>query len=962
LRARNDALREALVVGSVLALLCPGFWWILQRTLTARVGRLVGATQQIAGGNLNVRTALRSGDELEEISEGIDRMAGELSQHITALRESEKRLWLALDAAHMGTWEWDFVADKTVEDARAQELVNVSADGLTAFLDTVHPEDRDLVQQKLKAVIETKGEYHAVYRIRKPDGEFRWVEGSAQVIADGTSRAAKLVGVVCDITEQKQAEEKLRKSEDRLRGILNSIEEVIWSTALDRSEIYFISPAAEQLYGRPVTDFYATPQLWLEAIHPDDRERIGRAFEAETQTERFDEEYRIVRLDGGVRWVHDRGHYVYDEKGKPLRTDGVVSDITERKQAQAALQVNEARMAGIIDSATDAIISVNEEHRIVLFNHAAERMFGYATQEMIGAPLARLLPETFRATHDEHICRFGETGTTTRAMGALGTVSGLRRSGEEFPIEASISQIQADGEKLFTVILRDITARKEAAEKLIEQAALLNHAQEAILLCDLAGQILFWNRGAERIYGWSAEEVTGRNLRAELYHGDFTRADLAQQELESQGRWAGELRQYTRDGREIIIEGHWTLVRDDAGNPKSALIINNDITEKKKLEQQYLRAQRLESIGALSSGIAHDLNNILSPILMAVQLLQKQFTDERSQRLLGMLEANAERGGEMIKQVLSFARGIGGEGAPLQPGHLIREIIRILKETFPKSIVVESNVPTELLTISGDATQIHQVLMNLCVNARDAMPHGGTLRLEAENTYLDEQYASMVPDAQPGAYVIITISDTGTGIPAEIRDKIFDPFFTTKAQGTGTGLGLSTVAGIVKSHGGFVNVSSEPGEGTQFKVYLPALESSLVANSTLRPDELPAGQGELILVVDDETAIREITRETLEAHGYHVLTASDGAEALTLYADHKGEIRLTLTDLMMPFVDGPATIRALKKINPEVRIIASSGLAESQKLDDDTLTLVNAFILKPYSADKLLTKIAEIIG
>jgi PAS domain S-box-containing protein len=618
-------------------------------------------------------------------------------------------------------------------------------------------------------------------------------------------------------------------------------------------------------------------------------------------------------------------------------------------------------MAGIIDSAMDAIISVNEEQRIVLFNHAAERMFGYAARELIGAPLAQLLPAGFRAAHDEHIRRFGETGTTTRAMGALGAVSGLRRNGKVFPIEASISQIQAGGEKLFTVILRDITARKEAAEKLIEQAALLNHAQEAILLCDLAGQILFWNRGAERIYGWSAEEVTGRNLRAELYHGDFTRADLAQQELESQGRWAGELRQYTRDGREIIIEGHWTLVRDDAGNPKSVLIINNDITEKKKLEQQYLRAQRLESIGALSSGIAHDLNNILSPILMAVQLLQKQFTDERSQRLLGMLEANAERGGEMIKQVLSFARGIGGEGAPLQPGHLIREIIRILKETFPKSIVVESNVPTELLTISGDATQIHQVLMNLCVNARDAMPHGGTLRLEAENTYLDEQYASMVPDAQPGAYVIITVLDTGTGIPAEIRDKIFDPFFTTKAQGKGTGLGLSTVAGIVKSHGGFVNVSSEPGKGTQFRVYLPALESSLVAHSTLRPDELPAGQGELILVADDETAIREITRETLEAHGYRVLMASDGAEALTLYADHRNEIRLVLTDLMMPFVDGPATIRALKKINPEVRIIASSGLAESQKLDDDTSTLVNALILKPYSADKLLTKIAEIL-
>src|SRR6185503_11312484 len=284
------------------------------------------------------------------------------------------------------------------------------------------------------------------------------------------------------------------------------------------------------------------------------------------------------------------------------------------------------------------------------------------------------------------------------------------------------------------------------------------------------------------------------------------------------------------------------------------------------------------------------------------------------------------RGGDMVRQVLSFARGVEGERVALQPKHMIKEIIKILRETLPKSVEISFEIPNDLWIISADATQIHQVLMNLCVNARDAMPEGGSISIRAENTVLDENYARMHIEAKSGRFVMISVTDTGPGMSPEIQGRIFEPFFTTKEMTKGTGLGLSTALTIVKSHGGFINVYSELHKGSQFTIYLPALDKPGRDDSGLVQADLPLGHGELILVVDDEESIREITRGTLETFGYTVLTASDGTEALALYADKKNEIAVVLTDMVMPFMDGPATIRALLRMNPKVRIIAASGL------------------------------------
>ncbi len=516
------------------------------------------------------------------------------------------------------------------------------------------------------------------------------------------------------------------------------------------------------------------------------------------------------------------------------------------------------------------------------------------------------------------------------------------------------------GAPLLERSIRYAIERNQAEQKIREQAALLDIATDAIIVRDLENNILFWNKGAECLYGWQSDDVLGKNALKILYKDKSLQLEAALKNIFSKGEWQGELHQVTQDGTSIIVESRWTLVRDEAMQPKSILSVSTNITEKKQLEAQFLRAQRMESIGTLASGIAHDLNNVLTPILMTAQLLETQLHDDYSKRLLPVLIANARRGAALVKQVLSFARGLEGKFTIVQIKHIILEIKQILKETFPKSIEIYTDFPQYLGTLCGDSTQLHQVLMNLCVNARDAMPNGGTLTISAKNVCIDENYVRINLEAKVGSFIVVTVTDTGTGIAPEILDRIFEPFFTTKDIGKGTGLGLSTMIGIVKGHGGFVKVYSEMGSGTQFQVYLPAVDTPETLPT--QNSELPLGNGELILVVDDEVAILEITKTSLETYNYKAITASDGIEAVAMYTAHHEQISLVLTDMMMPLMDGPTTIRTLKKINPQVKIIAVSGLASSDKLTQAASYGVKTFLSKPYTTKELLETIDGVLN
>ncbi|MBE9228276.1 response regulator [Phormidium sp. LEGE 05292] len=446
----------------------------------------------------------------------------------------------------------------------------------------------------------------------------------------------------------------------------------------------------------------------------------------------------------------------------------------------------------------------------------------------------------------------------------------------------------------------------------------------------------------------------GRRQKAEgRREGQSLLLDEASSPLTASCRVAGEIRW-------IAVKS--SLFCDQTGQAVRMIGIQMDITEKKQLEAQFLRAQRLESLGTLASGIAHDLNNILTPILAVVQLLPLKLPNlnDNTQQLLKTLESSAQRGADLIKQILSFARGVEGKRINLQIHHLLFEIQQIIQQTLPKSIDIHSNIPANLWTIYGDTTQLHQVFMNLCVNARDAMPNGGNLQIIAQNFLVDEQYARMHLDAKVGAYVVVNVSDTGMGIPPEILHRVFDPFFTTKEVGKGTGLGLSAVLGIVKSHGGFIDVQSEVNKGSVFKVYLPAIES--LTHETDDNLELLTGQQELILIVDDEVAITEIIKTTLETYNYRVLTASDGIEAIALYAEYKNEIAGVLMDIMMPTMDGTNIIPLLRRLNPNVYVVAMSGLNSTEVVSQVQKLGFQGFLSKPFTTKELLWALCKGLG
>ncbi|MEM7555084.1 MAG: PAS domain S-box protein [Cyanobacteria bacterium P01_A01_bin.84] len=508
-------------------------------------------------------------------------------------------------------------------------------------------------------------------------------------------------------------------------------------------------------------------------------------------------------------------------------------------------------------------------------------------------------------------------------------------------------------------ILEDITVRKQNEQHLREQAALLDISTDTIILRDLSNKILLWNNSAEALYGWKEEEVLGKDANQVLRQQSLNLGDEVAEIVLNHGFWQGELKKINKHGQEIIVESRWTLVKDDKGNPKSILVVDTDITHKKQLEKQFLRAQRMESIGTLASGIAHDLNNVLSPILMSAQFLRSKFYDETTANMLAIVENNAKRGANLVKQVLLFARGMEGDRTILQVKDLILEMSQIIEQTFPKSMQVEIKLQPSLCQIRADHTQIHQVLMNLCLNARDAMNENGTLIISAENILIDESYAQMYLDAQVGNYVLLTVEDTGIGIPNDQLDRIFEPFFTTKEFGQGTGLGLSTVMGIIKGHNGFVNVSSTPYEGTKFQVYLPTVDA--VDRQIIENNLTPRGLGEWILVVDDETAIREITKTSLEGYNYQVMTAADGIEAVATYAQHRDKISAVIIDMMMPNMNGTKTIQTLQKMNSELKIIAVSGLATSEQLPIKEQSCAPLFLSKPYTAHELLKKLYYIL-
>ncbi len=757
-----------------------------------------------------------------------------------------------------------------------------------------------------------------------------------------------------DRAKRRQVEETLRRREKWFRALTENALDLV--TILDaRGWFKYQSPSAERVLGYQPDELFGQDAFTF--VHPADRPTMVAAFQrcVKQPDLTLALAFRFRRQDGSWCFLEAAARSLLHDP----EIAGVVinsRDMTERKRTEEELRQSEERFRQITENVADLIAVIDLQGRR-LYNSPSYR-------SVLGDPGQLRGTISFDEIHPddrERIMRlFRETVAT--GVGQRAEYRFIPKDGKIRYIESQGSVIrEADGRVANVIVVsRDITERKNAEEQIREQAALLDKAQDAICVTDMDQRIVYWNKSAENLYGWSSAEASGQYAHELLFKAESSRALEALKSLIARREWKGELHQVTKTGSDIMVESRWTLVHDAHGNPKSILVINTDITEKKKLETQFFRSQRLENIGMLASGIAHDLNNVLAPIMMAVPMLRGVAAVPAAQKLLDTLEVSVRRGAELVGQILSFARGVEGEPKLVQLKHVLDDIENIIRETFPKSIQLQKNINPKLQYIRGNATQIHQVLLNLCVNARDAMAQGGVLTVEAGNGRIDEARARQFSDAQAGPCVVVTVTDNGTGIPKEMLERIFDPFFTTKETGKGTGLGLATVRGIVKNHRGILEVRSEMGRGSSFIVSLPAVQMQSSIEPEQKKVELPSGKGELILVVDDEAAIRQIAKATLENYSYRVLTADNGVEAVAIYTKHHREIKAVVLDSMMPFMDGGATAQALREICPTVRIVGVSGLADSER-PLAGLSGWQVFLTKPYGAGQLVEALHQVL-
>jgi PAS domain S-box-containing protein len=759
-----------------------------------------------------------------------------------------------------------------------------------------------------------------------------------------------------DVTAQREARKELLESEQRFRTLTDAMPHIVWMSTPAGSNIYTNQQWVEYT-GLTVEESHG--EGWMNTFHPDDLQRIWHTWEKTSASEEnFETECRLRGADGGYRWWLVRGLPVVDADGVVAQWIGTCTNIDDLKQAVDRV----AEQAALIDEVHDAIVVRDLQNRLVSWSRGAERMYGWTAAEAVGRPLGQILRTDFGGVVGafEEVLKNGEWS---------GELERTTRSGEVLTVD-SRSTLLRDQEGRPRGILTldaDVSTRKRAELQRNESderyRLLFDRNPHPTWVYDVQTlSFLAVNEAAILRYGYSRDEflnMTIKDIRPPEEVPEFLRLVAIRPESQRPEIF-GVFKHLQKDG--ALIEAEIASCEINYSGRVAGLVIAVDVTERRRIEQQFLRAQRMESIGTLAGGIAHDLNNILMPVMMGTALLKRDNPSKEGLRAIQNMERSASRGKDLVQQVLSFARGVEGSRVPVHIADIVHEVGSIVKSTFPKNIELHADVAHDLW-VDGDPTQLNQVLLNLCVNARDAMPNGGRLVISARHEMVDRQYASMHRDAVAGPHVLIEVADEGVGIAPHIVDRIFEPFFTTKDVGNGTGLGLSTVAAIVRSHNGVANVYSEVGRGSAFRVHLPARSASEKCDvGSASVNDSPRGNGELIMVVDDESSILNITRQTLETFGYRIITAENGALALASFSEHRSEIKAVITDMMMPIMDGRALITALRQIDPDVRILASSGLLRTVPPSPVDDSQISHFLQKPFSAETLLTTLRSILG
>ena len=670
--------------------------------------------------------------------------------------------------------------------------------------------------------------------------------------------------------------------------------------------------------------------------------------------------------DGRIYYGEHTVTPVHDAAGTITHFVGIMHDVTERKHAEEQLHEAHGQLRELLDHSPVVLYALTLDGDTVIPRLVSEnvtRLLGFQVQETLNAEwwLGQLHPDDRERTH----ASIQETLT----QGVSRTEYRMRHKDGSYRWVDDARRLVRDpkGQPAELVgVWSDITERKRAQDELHESERqfrdLLDNLDLVSVIIDREARITYCNDYFLRLTGWQRKEVIGVNWFERFVppeRGDEAQSRFAVLLAEGQDLRHTTHEIVTRSGHRRLLRWNNSLMYSASGEVIGTASIAEDVTDRVRLEQQLLRTQRLESLGTLAGGIAHDLNNLLLPILMGVTLLKRFDPNEASLKAINNIERSVRRGSDLVKQVLLFARGSETSREPVQLADIVSEIEAIITSTFPKDITLEVSMAPHLSAVTGDATQLTQVLLNLCVNARDAMPRGGQLIISAANREISDRDALTQGSSNGGPQVVLEVTDTGEGMPREILDRIFDPFFTTKEVGKGTGLGLSTAQGIISSHGGFLGVSSNAGEGSTFTIHLPARPEQQAA--VVIPEETgpPRGNGELILVVDDDASVVSITKQTLEVFGYEVLTAEDGAQAIGVFSRRHADIALVVTDMAMPVIDGAALIAALNRMVPGVRIIATTGNPSAASMSKIARTGVTHILTNPYTAEQLLVTLSE---